>query len=60
MEARIHRFQDLAGNPWFSVMNWVLDELRIPKDKRNPAFYEAYVFYGLPRDVEHKIEKSFR
>jgi hypothetical protein len=34
MEARIRRFQELAANPWFGCMNWVLDELRTPRDRR--------------------------
>jgi hypothetical protein len=50
MEARIDRFQTLTANPWFNVMNWVLDELRTPP-KYRWNHWESYCFYMkcLPR-----------
>lgn len=34
MEARIRQFREFVDNPWFNVMNWVLDELRTPPKYR--------------------------
>lgn len=34
MEHRLARFQELHQNLWFSVMNWVLDELRMRPSER--------------------------
>lgn len=45
MEARIQRFQELSVNPWFNVMNWVLDELRTPPQYRHGHVQEGWVFY---------------
>ncbi len=44
LEARSARFRELHSNPWFPVMNWVLDQLRMPKDDQwrsvmNCGFY---------------------
>jgi hypothetical protein len=51
MEARIQRFRELSVNPWFNVMNWVLDELRTPPTYRTGHAREGWVFYmsRLPR-----------
>jgi hypothetical protein len=50
MEARISRFQDLVRNPYFYVMNWVLDELKTPPKYRR-MHREAWVFYSIPKGV---------
>ncbi len=51
MEFRIQRFRELTDNPWFNVMNWVLDELRTPPQYRRGHASECWVFYmsRLPR-----------
>lgn len=49
MEDRVRLFQDLHANPWFNGMNWVLDELRCPPDRRRSHYMNTGCFYNLPR-----------
>jgi hypothetical protein len=50
MEARIARFRDLAGNPWFSMMNWVLDEMTMPPKNRR-VIQKCWMFYAIPKEI---------
>ena len=54
MEARVTRFQDLLQNPWFRMMNLVLEELRIPKNHRSRIVSDGWVFHDLPLDLLRK------
>ena len=46
MEERIQRFHELYQNPWFPVMNWVLNELRCPKKDRH-MMIDSWVFFDM-------------
>jgi hypothetical protein len=61
MEQRVTRFRGLSENPWFNVMNWVLDEFRsAPQNKRMHAA-EGWVFYGFsPKLVKNGYRKKIR
>ena len=62
MEQRVRFFQELTANPWFSYMNWVLDELRTPPSRR-PYHYElGHCFYNLPRSIfmKRRLGKGIR
>jgi len=52
IDARMSYFRDLHRNEWFNVMNWVLDELRLPKQSRRRHLI-SHCFY-----FEHKQLKN--
>lgn len=49
MESRVAYFRQLTDNPWFNVMNWVLDELRCPPEHRYNHYHCGWQFYNIPR-----------
>ena len=60
MESRIAHFRTLSENPWYNVMNWVIDEMRIPAHEKiyrwNHA-YEGHAFYNIDRRLLRKAYK---
>jgi hypothetical protein len=53
IEARLAHFHTLHNNPWFNVMNWVLDQLRLPKEERR-RHVGGYCFYFHEREIPQK------
>lgn len=54
IDSRLDLFRDLHSNNWFHVMNWVLDELRVPKEERRRHFLFAQSFYFNKKDIPQK------
>ncbi len=47
MESRIKQFRELHENPWFSMMNWVIDEMRSNPANRHIHVTDGWAFYGI-------------
>lgn len=54
IDARLDVFRDLHKNIWFHVMNWVLDEMRIPKERRGIHALCGHCFYFRYKDIPSK------
>ena len=61
MEARVARFYELTNNPWYPVMNWVLDHFRSAPENQPMHAAEGWAFYGFsPKLVRNGYRKKIR
>lgn len=54
IDVRMSYFRELHRNEWFNVMNWVLDELRLPKQSRQQHLI-SHCFYFHHKDLKHPV-----
>lgn len=56
IDQRIDLFRELHKNIWFQVMNWVLDQLRLPKERRRESMISHCFFFNY-KEIKRPVYK---